>query len=87
MKNKFVVLWAIWTLVGVALIYGASIADSKNNIVNVIANVLSLSPLIGLLLALGSSKASQQFNDWLQKDKNSLFYVAGGISFLFILQG
>jgi membrane protease YdiL (CAAX protease family) len=87
MKKRFVLLWAIWTLVGVALIYGASISDSKNSVANVIANVLSLSPLFGLLFALGSSKASQQFNNWLQKDKNSLFYVAGGISFLFILPG
>lgn len=87
MKNRLSLLWTIWTLIGAALIYGASIADSKNNIANVIANVISLSPLIGLLLALGSSKASRQFNDWLQKDKNSLFYVAGGISFLFILPG
>ena len=87
MKNRLVLLWTIWTLVGAALIYGASIADPKNNTATVIANVLSLSPLLGLLLALGSAKASRQFNDWLQKDKNSLFYVAGGISFLFILPG
>jgi membrane protease YdiL (CAAX protease family) len=87
MKKRFVLLWAIWTLVGVALIYGASIADSKNSAATVIANVLSLSPLVGLLLALGSSKASSQFNNWLQKDKNSHVYVAGGISFLFILPG
>jgi len=87
MKKRFVLLWAIWTLVGVALIYGASISDSKNSVATVIANGLSLSPLFGLLFALGSSKASKQFNNWLQKDKNSLFYVAGGISFLFILTG
>jgi len=87
MKKRFVLLWTIWTLVGAALIYGVSISDSKNGIATVIANVLSLSPLIGILLALGSLKASRQFNDWLHEDKNSLFYVAGGISFLFILPG
>lgn len=87
MKKRFVLLWAIWTLVGAALIYGASISDSRNSLATVIAIVLSLSPLLGILLALGSLKASQQFNDWLQKDKNSLFYIAGGISFLFILPG
>jgi hypothetical protein len=87
MKKRFVLLWAFWTLVGAALIYGVSISDSKNSAATVIANVLSLSPLVGFLLALGSLKASRQFNNWLQKEKNSLVYVAGGISFLFILPG
>jgi membrane protease YdiL (CAAX protease family) len=85
MKNKFGILWVIWTLVGVALIYG--ISESKNSVISIIANVLSLSPLIGLMLALGSVKASQQFNDWLRRDQNSLYYVAGGISILFMLPG
>jgi membrane protease YdiL (CAAX protease family) len=87
MKKRFVFLWAIWTFVGAALIYGVSISDSKNSIATVIANVLSLSPLVGLLFALGSPEASRQFNDWLEKDKNSLLYVAGGLSLLFILPG
>lgn len=87
MKKRFIVLWAIWTLIGAALIYGVSISDSKNGIANVVANVLSLSPLLGILLALGSVKASGQFKDWLKEEKNSLLYVAGGISFLFILPG
>lgn len=87
MKKRFLILWAIWTFVGAALIYGASISDSKNSIAIVFANVLSLSPFIGLLLALGSLKASKQFNDWLHEDKNSLFYIAGGLSLLFILPG
>ena len=87
MKNRFIVLWAIWTLVGVALTYSISASDSKNSMISIIANVLSLSPLIGLMLALGSAKASQQFNDWLRRDQNSLYYVAGGISILFMLPG
>ncbi len=87
MKKRFVLLWTIWTLIGAALIYGISVSDSKNSMATVIANVLSLSPLFGILLAQGSPKASRQFNEWLQKEKNSLFYVAGGISFLFVLPG
>lgn len=87
MKNRFVLLWVIWTLIGVALIYGVSISDSKNSPATVIANVLSLSPLFGLLLSLGSVKAARQFSDWLMEDKYSLYYVAGGISLLFILPG
>jgi membrane protease YdiL (CAAX protease family) len=87
MKKRFALLWAVWTLVGAALIYSASISDSKNSITTIIANVLSLSPIFGILLALGSLKASRQFNDWLHSEKNSLIYVAGGLSFLFILPG
>jgi membrane protease YdiL (CAAX protease family) len=87
MKNRFVILWTIWTLFGVALIYVLSVSDSKNDTISVIANVLSMSPLIGLMLTLGSEKASRQFNDWLQREKNSLVVVAGGIALLFILPG
>ena len=87
MKIRFGILWIIWTLVGVALSYGVSASDSKNSTISVMANVLSLSPLIGLLLALGSLKASRQFKDWLRRDQNSLVYVAGGISLLFMLPG
>jgi membrane protease YdiL (CAAX protease family) len=87
MKNRFVVLWILWTLFGVGLMYAVSISDSKNEIVDVVANVLSLAPLLGLLLALGSIKASQQFNDWLLKDKNSILYLAGGITLSFALPG
>jgi len=87
MKNRFGILWAIWTLFGVALIYGVSVSDSKLSTISIIANVLSLSPLIGLLLALGSAKASRQFNEWLHGNGNSLVYVAGGISLLAMLPG
>jgi len=87
MKNRFVALWIIWTLVGVGLIYSVAAMDSKNSIISTIAAILSLSPILGILLTLGSLKASGQFNDWLHKDKNSLFWVAGGIIFLFILPG
>jgi len=87
MKNRLVNLWSVWTLVGVALIYGVSASDPKKSMISIIANVLSLSPLIGLMLALGSVKASRQFNDWLRRDQNSLYYVAGGISILFMLPG
>jgi len=42
---------------------------------------------VQVLLALGSIKASRQFNDWLRTEKNSLVYVAGGISLLFMIPG
>ncbi len=87
MKNRLLILWLIWTLFGAALIYEVSSSDSKNTLISVVAMVLSVSPIMGFLLALGSAKASQQFKDWLRKDKDSIFYLAGGITFLFALPG
>lgn len=87
MKNRLLILWLFWTLFGAALIFEVSSSDSKNTVISVVAMVLSVSPLMGLLLALGSLNASKQFKDWLQKDKKSIFYLAGGITFLFALPG
>jgi len=87
MKNKFLILWIIWTLVGAALIYGVSVLDSNNSIVAIITNVLSLAPLMGIMFTLGSPKAWQQFNEWLQKDKRSIYCTAGGITLLFAIPG
>ena len=87
MKNKFAILWVIWTLVGVGLVYGVAAADARKSLISIVANVISLAPLIGLMLALGSPKASRQFNDWLRRDQNSLVYVASGISILFMIPG
>jgi len=87
MKKRFVNLWIIWTLVGAGLIYGVAASDAKKSMIVIIANVLSISPLIGLMLALGSVKAFRQFSDWLERDRNSMYYVAGGITILFMLPG
>ena len=87
MKNRFVILWIIWTFVGTALIYGISASDTKSSIMSIIANILSLAPLMGIMLALGSVKAFQRFNDWVHGDQNSHYYIAGGISILFMLPG
>mgnify|MGYP005625754989 FL=1 len=87
MKNIFFILFVVWTLLGAALIYGVSVSESNDSILSLAANVISISPLFGLMLALGSLKASNQFNNWLNEDKNSLYYLAGGITFLFALPG
>lgn len=87
MKNRLLILWLIWTLLGAALIFEVASSGSKNTTMAVIAMVISASPLLGLLLAFGSPKAWQQFKAWLQKDTNSIFYTAGGITLLFALPG
>ncbi len=71
MKTKFISRWILWTLLGALLMYGVSSSDSKNSILTIVAMVLSFSPLLGLMLALGSPKASGEFYDWL-KDNNKL---------------
>lgn len=86
MKNRLLLLWILWTLLGAALVSGVALSDS-NNTISIIAMVLSLSPLLGLMLALGSLKASGQFNDWLRGNKNSFYYLAGGITILFAVPG
>lgn len=87
MKNKLSLLWLIWTLLSALLLYGVVGSDSSNSITYTIAMVLSLSPLMGFMLALGSSKAARQFNDWLRNHNNSIYYVAGGLSVLFAIPG
>ena len=87
MQKRLPILWLIWTLMGAALIFAVASSDSKNTTLSVVAMVISTSPLLGLLLALGSPKALQEFKAWLQKDNNSISYVAGGIAVLFALPG
>lgn len=87
MKKRLVILWLIWTLVGAVLIFEVASSDSKKTIMSVIAMVISASPLLGFVLALGSPKASLQFKDWLRKNDNSIFYTTGGITLLFALPG
>jgi membrane protease YdiL (CAAX protease family) len=87
MKNKLLLLWLLWTLLGAVLIFEVASSDSKNTVMSTIAMVISTSPLLGLMLALGSPKAWQQFKAWLQQNTNSIFYTAGGITLLFALPG
>lgn len=87
MKNRLLILWLIWTVLGAALIFEIESSDSKNSLLTVIAMVISTSPLLGLVVALGSPKAWQQFKAWLQNDKNSIIYTAGGVTLLFALPG
>ncbi len=86
-KNRFTILWGIWTIIGVALFYGVASMDDKSSVVSIIANVISLAPLIGILLALGSEKASSQFYNWLRENNNSRGWIVGGISVLFAIPG
>jgi membrane protease YdiL (CAAX protease family) len=87
MKNRLLILWLIWAVFGAALMFEIESSDSKNTLLTVIAIVISTSPLLGLVLALGSPKAWQQFKAWLRNDKNSTVYIAAGITLLFALPG
>lgn len=87
MRNKFLFLWVLWTILGAALMYIAAASDPGHTLISVLSTVLSLSPLLGLMLALGSSEASRRFVDWLSGKKHSAYYLTGGISFLFALPG
>lgn len=87
MKTRFFGLWIIWTLFGAALMYGVALSETNNTILSILATVLSISPLMGLMLTLGSLNAFHQFNDWLKGDKNSIYYIAGCITLLFALPG
>jgi len=86
-RNRFILLWVIWTLLGVVLMYAVLASDSKSTVSSILAQVLSLSPLLGLMLVLGSPKVAVQFNNWLRENINSLYFVSGGISLLFALPG
>lgn len=87
MKNKFFTLWITWTILGATLLYGVATSVTNNGIVSILATVLSLSPILGLTLALGSLEASRHFNNWLRTNKNSLYYIVGGLSLLFAIPG
>jgi len=85
-KGHFLALWTIWTLLGAVLVYAAASSEADNGISS-LSLVLSLSPLMGLLLSMGSPKAANQFYNWLNNNQNSIYYLAGGISFLYALPG
>ena len=87
MKKRLLILWLIWTLLGATLIFTVISSDSKNTTLSVIAMVISTSPLLGLLLTLGSPKALQQFTAWLRENTHSMAYVAGTITVLFAVPG
>ncbi len=84
-KNRFLILWMIWSVFGAALVYFAS--DKNNTLLVMMAEVFSLSPLLGLLLALGSPESSQPFNFWIRNDNRAVYYLVAGLSFLFAVPG
>ena len=87
MKTKFIILWIIWTILGALLMYAVGSSNSKNSILTIVAMVLSFSPILGLILSLGSINASEQFKNWIRKDENSIYYLTGGLSLSFAIPG
>ena len=86
MKNRLFVLWLIWTSFGAVLVYFVGSSGSKNSLISVIAMVISTAPVLGLMLALGSQKALQEFKNWLS-GKYSIYYTSFGLTALFGLPG
>lgn len=87
MKSKFISLWIIWTFLAALLIYAAIASGSSNNELIILAKVINLSPLLGIMLTLGSVEASDEFKKWINFNKNSSFYITGVIIFLFAIPG
>ena len=87
MKTKFATLWIIWTFLGALLVYVAVGSDSKNDIFTTTAMIVSLAPLMGIMLTMGSVKAFHQFKNWIDYNQNSQYYIAGALSILFSIPG
>jgi membrane protease YdiL (CAAX protease family) len=87
MKPHFYIRWTIWMILGATLIYGVAMADPEKSKVALWAIVLSLSPLLGFMIALGSPKASLPFNEWISNQKFSPYYLTGGLALLFAIPG
>ena len=83
MKTKLFTLWGIWTLLAALLIWGISSSGD----ITTVAMVLSLSPIMGLLIALGSPKALEQSKSWMKETKNSNYIIAGTMTLLFAIPG
>jgi len=87
MKNRLLILWIVWSVFGAVLVYFVSSSESENTVISTVADVISLSPLLGLLLSLGSEKASQRFYNWLRSNKNAMGYLVAGMAVLFVVPG
>ncbi len=69
------------------LVYVAVSSDSANTLSVIISTVLSLSPLMGGVLALGSVRSAEQFRSMLGKNEYSVFYVGIVLAILFAIPG
>lgn len=87
MKSRLIVLWVIWSLFGAVLVSGVSIYETEGELTAIIANTISLAPLLGLLLALGSTRAAGEFNAWLRTGKHPFWYVGGVLTLAYGLPG
>jgi len=87
MKSRLAILWIIWTLLSTLLIVGVSMSESDGSPLTIIAHTLSLAPLMGLMLALGSTRAAARMNAWLAENNPSAYYLGGGLIVLYTLPG
>ena len=87
MKSRFILYWIIWTLLGALLMYSVVSSDKDISPPALYGIICSFAPLLGIMLALGAPKGSTWFKEWLIKDKNSIYYIAGGLTLLFAIPG
>ena len=86
-------LWAIWTLLAVAIVAALVIAlAAEEDAAHLTALqwaslVIGLAPLIGAQMALGSPRAAGRTRAWLAQARYPLLCTAGGITALYLLSG
>jgi len=76
-----------WTILGALLVYLAVGTGTKSDLLTTVAMIVSLAPLMGIMLAMGSVKDFQSFKKWMFFNKNSQYYIAGFLSVLFSIPG
>ena len=87
-KNKSLLLWLLWTLVGAGLLVLVVVDEgSEMTTASWVALMLGMAPLIGAQLALGSPSAAKAVQGWLQQNRRAWLYAAGFLSALYLLLG
>jgi len=80
-------LWAIWTLIAIALVVAIAAEEDAANLTPLqwASLAIGFAPLIGAQMALGSPKAAEKTRAWLAQTRYPLLCTAGGIMALYIL--
>ena len=83
-------LWIGWSLAGVVLILALAADEGEATSLfsrSTLAIVLSLAPLVGAQLALGSPQVLATVREWLAHSRRPLMHTAGGVVILYLMAG